>query len=104
MVISNDKSDSHLIPPHGGYRELKSNQNAEIVFDATVRFCWSSSFIKKAVSPKNFTVCAARLGNQSNHRCICVDCNLLSDKSKKRQDDSKNRRTDRWLLELTIFT
>jgi hypothetical protein len=61
VVISNDKSDSHLIPPHG-YRELKSYQNAEIVYDATVKFCWSSSFLKKAVSPKNFTVCAARLG------------------------------------------
>jgi hypothetical protein len=75
VVISNDKSSSHLIPPHGGYRELKSYQNAEIVYDATVKFCWSSSFLKKAVSPKNFTVCAARLGSQSNHRCICVDCN-----------------------------
>lgn len=83
MVISYDKSGSHLIPPHGGYRELKSYQNAEIVYDATVRFCWSSSFLKKAVSPKNFAVCAARLGNQSNHCCICVDCNLRSDKSKK---------------------
>jgi hypothetical protein len=104
VVISNDKSTSNLIPPHGGDRELKSYQNAEIVFDATVKFCWSSSFLKKAVLPRNFTVCAARLGGQSNHRCICVDCNLLSDKSKKRQDYFKNGRTDRWLLESTIFT
>jgi hypothetical protein len=28
-----------LIPPHGGYRELKSFQNAELVYDATVKFC-----------------------------------------------------------------
>ena len=28
-----------LIPPHGGYRELKSYQMAEIVHDATVVFC-----------------------------------------------------------------
>ena len=28
-----------LIPPHGGYRDLKSYQMAEIVYDATVKFC-----------------------------------------------------------------
>jgi len=28
-----------LIPPHGGYRDLKSYQMAEIVHDATVVFC-----------------------------------------------------------------
>lgn len=28
-----------FIPPHGGYRNLLSYQRAEIVFDATVRFC-----------------------------------------------------------------
>jgi four helix bundle suffix protein len=28
-----------FIPPHGGYRKLLSYQKAEIVYDATVRFC-----------------------------------------------------------------
>ena len=28
-----------LIPKHGGYRDLKSFQNAAIVYDATVAFC-----------------------------------------------------------------
>ncbi len=28
-----------LIPPHGGYRNLKSYQTAEIVYDFTVAFC-----------------------------------------------------------------
>ena len=28
-----------LIPAHGGYRDLKSYQTAEIVYDATVAFC-----------------------------------------------------------------
>ena len=32
-----DRSD--LIGPHGGYRKLKSFQGAEIVYDATVKFC-----------------------------------------------------------------
>jgi restriction system protein len=28
-----------LIPPHGGYRDLKSYQMSEIVHDGTVVFC-----------------------------------------------------------------
>jgi len=28
-----------FIPPHGGYRNLKSLQVAEMVYDITVRFC-----------------------------------------------------------------
>jgi hypothetical protein len=31
----NDK----VIPPHGGYGKLLSYQKAEIVYDATVKFC-----------------------------------------------------------------
>ncbi|MDO8664936.1 MAG: four helix bundle suffix domain-containing protein [Candidatus Liptonbacteria bacterium] len=30
---------TNLIPPHGGYRKLKSYQTAEIVFDLTAEFC-----------------------------------------------------------------
>jgi hypothetical protein len=30
-----------LIPPHGGYRRLKSFQIAQLVYDVTVRFCAS---------------------------------------------------------------
>ena len=32
-------NDDRLIPPHGGYAELKSFQMAEIVYDGTVVFC-----------------------------------------------------------------
>lgn len=28
-----------FIPPHGGYKSLLAFQKAEIVYDATVRFC-----------------------------------------------------------------
>ena len=28
-----------LIPPHGGYRKLKSYQTAEVIYDGTVEFC-----------------------------------------------------------------
>ena len=30
---------SSLIPPHGGYRELKSFQHAELIYDSTVKVC-----------------------------------------------------------------
>jgi hypothetical protein len=30
---------NNLISPHGGYRELKSFQHAELVYDSTVKFC-----------------------------------------------------------------
>lgn len=34
---------TQLIPKHGGYRNLKSFQLAQLVFDITIRFC--DSFI-----------------------------------------------------------
>jgi len=35
--------NSSLIPAHGGYRELKSFQHAELVYDCTVKFCDQST-------------------------------------------------------------
>jgi hypothetical protein len=32
-------ASDNLIPPHGGYRKLISYQMAEIVYDATFKFC-----------------------------------------------------------------
>ncbi len=37
-MTERDKRWSGVIGPHGGYRNLKSYQNAEIVHDATVVF------------------------------------------------------------------
>jgi four helix bundle suffix protein len=52
-----------LIPPHGGYRKLKSFQMAELCFDVTVRFC------KRCVDRRRRTrdqmVQAARSGTQN---------------------------------------
>jgi four helix bundle suffix protein len=52
-----------LIPSHGGYRELKSFQHAELVYDATVKFC------KRFIDPRSRThdqmVQAARSGRQN---------------------------------------
>ena len=38
-----------LIPKHGGYRELKSFQVAQLVYDVTVRFC--DRYIDRAAAP-----------------------------------------------------
>lgn len=35
----NNTKTNNLIPPHGGYRNLKSYQNTEIIADATAYFC-----------------------------------------------------------------
>jgi restriction system protein len=59
-----DQSDlPQLIPPHGGYRELKSYQMAEIVFDATTVFC--GRFIDRRSRTHDQMVQAARSGKQN---------------------------------------
>lgn len=52
-----------LIPPHGGYRDLKSYQMAEIVYDATVVFC--DRFINRRSRTHDQMVQAARSGKQN---------------------------------------
>jgi four helix bundle suffix protein len=54
---------SKLIPPHGGYRKLKSYQIAEIIYDATVIFC--NRFIDKRSRTHDQMVQAARSGVQN---------------------------------------
>jgi four helix bundle suffix protein len=52
-----------LIPPHGGFRQLKSFQMAEIVYDATVKFC--DRFIAPRSRTHDQMVQAARSGRQN---------------------------------------
>jgi restriction system protein len=52
-----------VIPPHGGYRDLKSYQMAEIVYDATVLFC--DRFIDRRSRTHDQMVQAARSGKQN---------------------------------------
>lgn len=52
-----------IIPPHGGYRNLKSYQAAEIVFDATNAFC--NRFISLRSRTHDQMVQAARSGKQN---------------------------------------
>jgi hypothetical protein len=51
------------IPPHGGYRDLKSYQMAEIVHDATVVFC--DRFIDRRSRTHDQMVQAARSSKQN---------------------------------------
>lgn len=55
--------NSNLIPPHGGYRELKSFQHAELVYDCTVKFC--HRFIDPRSRTHDQMVQAARSGRQN---------------------------------------
>jgi len=52
-----------LIPPHGGYRDLKSYQMSEIVYDGTVVFC--DRFIDRRSRTHDQMVQAARSGKQN---------------------------------------
>ena len=57
------RTKTDLIPAHGGYRELKSFQQAELVYDATVKFC--DRFIDKRSRTHDQMVQAARGGRQN---------------------------------------
>jgi len=63
MNDSQDRSWSGVIGPHGGYRALKSYQNAEIIHDATVTFC--GRFIDRRSRTNDQMVQAARSGKQN---------------------------------------
>ena len=56
-------SGSDLFSPHGGYRQLKSFQHAELVYDATVKFC--DRFIDTRSRTHDQMVQAARSGRQN---------------------------------------
>ena len=55
--------DDDLIRPHGGYRDLKSFQMSEIVFDGTVKFC--ERFVDRFSRTTDQMVQAARSGRQN---------------------------------------
>ena len=52
-----------LIPPHGGYRNLKSFQLAELCYDVTVRFC--RRYVDKRSRTYDQMVQGARSGTQN---------------------------------------
>ena len=54
---------SDLMPPHGGYRNLKSFQLTQLVYDVTVRFC--DRYVSKRSRTPDHMVQAARSGVQN---------------------------------------
>ena len=52
-----------FIPAHGGYRKLLSYQRAEVVYDASVRFC--ARFLDRRNRTVDYMVQAARSGKQN---------------------------------------
>ncbi len=57
------QEDDSLIPKHGGYRNLKSFQIAQLVYDVTVRFC--DRYIDQRSRTHDQMVQAARSGVQN---------------------------------------
>jgi four helix bundle suffix protein len=52
-----------FIPPHGGYQDLLAYKKAELIYDATVRFC--DRFVDKRSRTHDQMVQAARSGNKN---------------------------------------
>jgi len=63
MTINKNSKNNNLIPPHGGYRKLRSFQTAQLVYDATVIFC--ERFIDKRSRTHDQMIQAARSGVQN---------------------------------------
>jgi len=67
---------SIFIPPHGGYKDLLSFQKAEIVYDATVKFC--ADLFDRRDRTVDQMVQAARSGKQN-----IVEASMASGTSKE---------------------
>lgn len=63
MADSNTQRPGALIPKHGGYRNLRSFQIAQLVYDLTLRFC--DKYISKFSRTHDQMVQAARSGVQN---------------------------------------
>ncbi|MBI4682140.1 MAG: four helix bundle protein [Nitrospirae bacterium] len=61
--MGDGRNNNNLIPKHGGYRNLKSFQVAQLVYDLTVRFC--ELYINKRSRTHDQMVQAARSGVQN---------------------------------------
>jgi len=57
------RDKNSLIPPHGGYRKLRSFQSAQLVYDSTIIFC--DRFVEKRSRTHDQMVQAARSGVQN---------------------------------------
>jgi four helix bundle suffix protein len=76
MDKKNEKLKPDLIGSHGGYRNLKSYQTAEIIYDATAVFC--DLFVDKRSRTHDQMVLAARSSKQN-----IAEGSMVSGTSKK---------------------
>ncbi len=60
---SSQRAAAPIIPPHGGYQDLKCYQMSVIVYDATVKFC--DRFVDPRSRTHDQIVQAARSGNKN---------------------------------------
>jgi len=67
---------NQIIPPHGGYTNLLTYRKAEIIYDATVKFC--ARFLEKRDRTIDQMVQAARSGKQN-----IVEGSMVSGTSKE---------------------
>jgi four helix bundle suffix protein len=58
-----EQPDEPLLPPHGNYRELRSYQKAEVIYDFTHDFC--ERFLRRGDRTIDQMVQAARSGKQN---------------------------------------
>src|SRR5262245_63580973 len=63
QIVKRMTLNADLMPPHGGYRKLKSFQVAQLIYDVTVRFC--DRYINKRSRTHDQMVQAARSGVQN---------------------------------------
>ncbi len=61
--VAHSSHPEGVIPPHGGYEQLRAYQKSQIVYDATVRFC--DRFIDRKSRTHDQMVQAARSGNKN---------------------------------------
>jgi four helix bundle protein len=88
-------ADESLIPKHGGYRNLKSFQIAQLVYDVTVRFC--DRYIDKRSRTHDQMVQAARSGMQN-----IAEGSQASGTSKKMEHSTRHALHLRHLIKILI--
>ena len=78
--MSDRQKSPQLIPPHGGYQDLRSYQMAEVVYDATLVFC--DRFIDRRSCTHDQMVQATRSGKHNHAYSVTLGC-MASGTSKK---------------------
>ena len=84
---------SGFIPNHGGYKQLFSYQKAEVVYDATVRFC--ERYFDRYDRTVGQMVQAARSGKQN-----IIEASMASGTSKETEIKLTNYLLDRQIRSL----